>query len=107
MDIKTIEEDLKTGQVPPPKLAEYRDWLSGTSSSMMDRQLELQIKYAENYKRIRELVDSDKAALMFWQDSQEGKEEMCLDTMQKKIKVLLQAISSHLRVHENMARNIY
>lgn len=107
MDIKIIEEELKTGQVSPPRLAEMRDWLAGSCSSMMDRQLELQVLYADYFNFFRSDNKSDKSTSLKWEVKAEGKEQLQLETTQKKIKVLLQAISSHLRVHENMARNIY
>ena len=41
MNLQQIEEELKTGQVNPQRLAEMRDWLAVESSSKMDRQDEL------------------------------------------------------------------
>ena len=107
MNIDEITQELKTGQVNPPRLAEMKDWLAGESSTIMDRQLELQQDYARFYSLKREGVKSDKAVKMLWQALPDGIEEMILETRQKKIKVLREAISSHLRVAEGVARNMY
>lgn len=107
MDIIAIEKELKLGQVAPHKLAEMKDWLAGYSSSLMDKQLELQLNYAQYFEVVRETVKSDKAVKMEWLRTNEGKQEAELETIQKKIKLLREAISSHLRVADNQARNLY
>lgn len=107
MNIETIESELSTGQIPPQRLAEMKDWLSAQSSRLMDRQLELQMYYAYFYNSVRTDHKSDKSVLMAWRAKDEGKEEMKLEVTQKKIKTLREAVSSHLRVHSDQARNMY
>lgn len=107
MDIPTIIENLKVGQNSPAWLAEAKDWLAGHSSSLMDRQIELQKIYASYFILERTEVKSDRAVLMLWRTSISGQEELNLENEQRKIKVLREAISSHLRVHDNQARNLY
>jgi hypothetical protein len=60
MNIAFIEETLRKGQVPPPLLAEMRDWLSVESSSRMDRQDELIDLYADWFHANREKFKSEK-----------------------------------------------
>jgi hypothetical protein len=105
MEIKTIAEELKIGQVEPGRLAEMSDWLAGTSSSLMDRQLELQVLYAEYFDVQREFHDSDKATDNAWKRNKAGLEQLQLETTQKKIKVLLQTIGRHLKVAHDQAYN--
>ena len=107
MNLETIEKELKTGQASPHRLAEMKDWLAGESSSMMDRQLELTMLYAKYFNDIRGEYKSDKAVRMAWIGGEWGKEEMELETRQRKIKVLREAISSHIRVASDEARNLY
>lgn len=107
MNLEIVESNLKDGQVPPHKLAIMKDWLAGYSSSLMDRQLALQLNYATYFKLNREKVKSDKALKMEWLNTESGKEESELEVIQKKIKLLREAISSHLRVADNQARNLY
>lgn len=107
MDILAIEKELKLGQVAPQKLAEMKDYLASYSSSLMDRQLELQIHYSDYFKAIRPNVKSDKAVKMEWLTTNNGREELEIETIQRKIKLLREAISSHLRVADNQARNLY
>ena len=106
MNLEIIETELRTGQVPPPRLAEMKDWLASESSTLMDRQLELQIAYA-NFYEICKPNNTDKGVLQAWRRTGQGLEDLKLDTAQKKIKVLREAISSHLRVAESQARNLY
>lgn len=107
MNIKIIEEELKTGQVNPPRLAEMKDYLAVVSSEFMDRQLQLQLEYADWFSTNRDNYKSDKAARLGWQAIHQGREELTLETRQKRIKVLREAISSHLRVASDSARNMY
>ncbi|HYF04602.1 MAG TPA: hypothetical protein VEA59_00355 [Patescibacteria group bacterium] len=107
MDIQQIEQELKTGQVSPPRLAEMKDYLAAESSTIMDRQLELHMLYAKWFQNHRGLHKSDKSAYLAWCADELGKEELILETRQKKIKVLREAISSHLRVASDAARNMY
>jgi hypothetical protein len=107
MTIQEIEEILKIGQCPPTWLAEAKDWLASESSTLMDRQLELQIKFAEYFKEMREKFQSDNAVRMTWVTEPLGIEQISLETQQRKIKVLREAISSHLRVASDQARNLY
>lgn len=105
--LEVIENALRVGQVAPPTLASYKDWLAAESSTLMDKQLERQLSYASYYEAHREAYKSDKGLLQAWRRTAEGREELMLDTAQKKIKVLREAISSHLRVADNAARNLY
>ena len=107
MTIKEIEEKLKEGQVNPQELAEMSDFLAGTSSSLMDRQLELQKQYADYFTTLRKNFQSDKAVLMDWQSSASGMEQLELETTQKKIKTLSQTIGRHLKVAHDQAYNRY
>lgn len=105
MNLETIEQELITGQVVPKRLVEFSDWLSATSSSLMDRQLELQLMYAEYFHAQREFHDSDKATDNAWKRNIAGNEQLKLETTQKKIKILLQTIGRHLRVNHAEAYN--
>lgn len=107
MNIEQIQQDLKTGQLSPPQLAEYKDWLSAESASDMDRQLELQLLFTDFFTAKRAEYKSDKAVQMAWQATPEGREQLLLETKQKKMKVLIQTISSHLRVAHDQALNLY
>lgn len=106
MNLETIESEMRTGQVPPQRLAEMKDWLAAESSSLMDRQLELQLRYADFYE-VHKPETTDKGVLQKWRRTAQGMEELTLETRQKKIKNLREAISSHLRVADNQARNLY
>lgn len=107
MNLQDIQEVLKTGQNSPAWLASVKDWLAGESSTLMDEQLKLQTQYAGYFAAFRDTVKSDKAIHMRWRHTDEGKREMELETLQRKIKVLREAISSHLRVLSDQARNLY
>jgi hypothetical protein len=107
MTIETIQKDLAGGQVPPPTLAEYRDFLAATQTALMDRLMELQFLYTKFFNSNRFVHKSDTAVKMAWRGTPEGEEEIKLETKFKQIKLLIGAISSHLRVAENVARNLY
>jgi hypothetical protein len=107
MDIETIERELKTGQVPPPRLAEMRDWLSVEASSKMDRQDQLVDLYADYFHVNRASFKSDKACDNAWDLTDLGREQRRLETYQKRIKLLIATIASHLRVASDAARNLY
>lgn len=107
MDISIIEQELKTGQVAPERLAQMSDYLAGTSSSLMDEELHIQNTYAEFFKIHRETVKSDKALLMLFRTTGIGKRQMEVETTQKKIKVLSQTIGRHLKVAHDQAYNRY
>ncbi len=107
MTLEEIEQEIEGGQVAPPRLAEINDYLAAQASSKADRQLWIQKEYAKYYQHTRELVKSDKAVEMNWRNNILGLEEMDLETYQRRIKSLKGAIRDHLRVHENMARNLY
>jgi len=106
MNLETIEQELRTGQVPPPRLAELRDFLAVESSSKMDRQDQLIDLYADYFHANRVLHKSDKATDNAWGMTDLGKEQRRLETYQKRIKLLIGTISSHLRVAELQARNL-
>lgn len=103
--LNEIQEALKVGQVTPGELAAMKDFLAGYSSSLMERQLQLQLQYASFFRLIREHKGSDKAVLMDWRNGDMGKEELTLEVTQKRIKTLMGAISSHLRVAHDEAYN--
>lgn len=104
--LQDIEKELATGQIPPHRLAEFKDWLAAESSTLMDRQLELQLRYADFYE-VHKPDKTDKGVLQSWLRTAQGMEGLTLETRQKKIKVLREAISSHLRVASDQAHNLY
>lgn len=105
MNIELIEERLKIGQVSPDELAKMKDWLAVESSSLMDRQDQLIDLYADYFHAQREFHKSDKACDNAWNIREEGREQRKLETYQKRIKVLREAISSHLRVAHDQTYN--
>ncbi len=107
MNLELIEQQLKLGQTPPPLLADYKDWLSAEASSLMDRQAELTILFSDWFFENRKDHKSDKACQIAWYTKDEGREQLLLETRQRKIKTLREAISSHLRIASDMARNLF
>lgn len=107
MNLEIITKELSVGQVAPERLAQMKDYLAAFSASLMDRQLELQLEFAGWFQTNRERFKSDKAAQLEWETSDRGVEQLTLETRQKKIKVLREAISSHLRVASDQARNLF
>lgn len=104
--IEEIESDLKAGQTPPQVLAQHRDWLASESSSKMDRQDELIDRYADWFHANRNKFKSDKAADNEWDRTELGREMRRLETFQKRVKLLIGTIVSHLRVADMQARNL-
>jgi len=107
MTIKEIQEQLKVGQVSPPQLAEMKDYLASISSEFLDRQLELHKEYADYFSINRSSHKSDNGCKLAFNRTDSGKLQLELDNTQRKIKVLREAISSHIRVYSDAARNMY
>lgn len=107
MNIDQIQKELKTGQVAPHTLAQYKDFLAASASEILDEQLSLQLGYSQYFMENRDKYKSDNALRQSWSLKEEGKRELTLHTMQKRIKSLVGAISSHLRLSSEEARNIY
>lgn len=107
MDIPSIEERLKLGQVTPGEIAYMKDYLSGVSSQYMDRELQLKMMFADFFVLKKPELGSDKHVQMAWNATEHGKEELVLKNKQAKIKVLLSALGSHLKVFSDQARNMY
>jgi len=107
MEIATIEQELKTGQVEPGRLAQMKDWLSAESSSLMDRQDELIDEYNLFFFAHRKDYKSDKGTDNAWAITEKGREQRKLETWQLKAKRLISAINSHLEVANNQAFGRY
>jgi hypothetical protein len=88
-------------------LADAKDWLAGTSATLMDEQLQIQLAYSQYFLMHRNEYKSDNALRQSWYALPAGKRQLEIETEQRRIKVLREAISSHLRVASDAARNLY
>lgn len=107
MNLDNIEKELAQGQVSPPRLAEMRDWMAAYSSSLMDRQDQLVDLYADWFHLNRPNYKSDKACDNAWDRTEAGKEQRRLETLQKRLKLLIAAVASHVRIASDQARNLF
>lgn len=107
MTLEIIQEELKTGQVSPARLIEMSDWLAAHSSSLMDSHEELVQHQIAYFNEHRSEFKSDKATEASFSATSSGTELRIAETTQKRITMLLRAISRNLRVKELEARNLY
>lgn len=79
-----------------------------TEYARASQQLEdLKIIKTDKWLLIREGVKSDKAADRKWDATEEGKQEIRLTFLMKRLEKEISALNSFIRVSENEARQLY
>lgn len=107
MNLNTIQDLLKNPQATPRQLAEAKDWLAGEASYLLEKELGLNLQYAVFFNAERPNYQSDKQVQKLWETTPLGIDHLTVQNTQKRIKLLISAISSHLKVLNDESYNRY
>lgn len=105
MNLQSIEQLLQNPQATPRELSNAKDWLSAQGSYLLEQELNSTLQATQFFNDHRGNYQSDKACTSAWQGTEAGIHQLKIINQQKRIKLLISAISSHLRVLNNEAFN--
>lgn len=107
MNLDTITEALVRGENAPRTLVEYKLYLSAHSSYLTGLLEQILTRKPRIWSEMRTHHTSDKQCDQEYRGTIDGLDEMKLNMELKRIKLLISAINSSLRVQENEARNMF
>ena len=107
MNFNNIQEALVRGENAPRTLVEYKSYLSGHSSYLLGQLEEILGRRPLVWSDIRKHTKSDKSADREYDATIDGLDSMKLEIELKRIKLLISAINSSLRLAESEAKNLF